>query len=175
MERLCLTAGPGALCEQLAAARFRMTEATQQVWALSKSGAEVFAQADKGDEVGRELAQVQAALRPGTRFAGSQAREWLEGREAALAAELRELRRNQGVAAKLAGDASTIVTQMESLVTQAAELISSGSSSELTDLALHLRTLASAIQDARDAGAPAAGAGSEGPDDTSGAGPGHPV
>ncbi len=175
MDRLCSAAGTGPLSDQLAAARFRMTEATEQVWALSKSGAEVFAQAAKVGEIGRELAQVQAGLRPGARSTGGSTREWLEGREAALAAELRELRRTQGVAAKLAGDASAIVTQMESLVTQAAELISNGSPSELADLALHLRALGSAMQDAMEAGAAPAAGGSEPPAGPPGAGPGYPV
>jgi hypothetical protein len=155
IDRLLSGRETGPLLDQLSSARLQMSEALDQVWALSKTSAEVFAQAARADEVGRQLAQVQAGLRPGAGSGdGATTAQWLSEREAALAAELRELRRTQGVAARLAGGVSAIVIQMESLVTTAAELLASGSPPpELSELTIRLQTLAGAMEDARQTGA----------------------
>lgn len=146
MERLGATLAPGPLSGQLRSALRKVEACAEQVWDLARSGSEVSEQAARTRDVAGQLAQVQAGMR--ATVPGAPSAEWLAGREATLAAELRELRRTEAVAANLAGGVSEMVVQLEALVTRAAELVAAGViGPDLDEVSSRLQGLAEALRE----------------------------
>ncbi len=98
--------------------------------------------------MGEELTQVQSAL---SRTSGA-GRSQLESREAALASELRSLRRMETASTQLAARLAELTAQLESLVTDAAQLVAStgeAAAADLSSLSSELTSLSNALDETK--------------------------
>jgi hypothetical protein len=138
----------GPVADYLANAGARVAAAVEEHWALARSGAALDGPPGRGTKVGEELSQVQQAL---SRARGAD-RSQLESREAALASELRSLRRMETVRTQLAARLAELTAQLESLVADAAQLVAStgeAAAADLSSLSSELTSLSNALDETK--------------------------
>jgi hypothetical protein len=137
----------GPVADYLASAGARVDIAVEEHWALARSGASLDGPPGRGAKVGEELSQVQSAL---SRTGGAD-RSQLESREAALASELRSLRRMETASTQLAARLAALTAQLESLVADAGQLVASTgeAAADLTSLSSELTSLSSALDETK--------------------------
>lgn len=110
---------PGAVSDYLVVNLPKVEQAVQDQWALARSGAALGPAQGEAQKVARELTEAEAAL---DGAAGADRRP-LAAREASLAAHLRSLRQREAVSADISARLSAAVSQLESLVAMAGELV----------------------------------------------------
>jgi hypothetical protein len=138
---------PGAVADYLAGAVGKVDGAVEEGWALGRSGASLSGPPGRADQLARELDQVHATLAR----AAAEDRAQLESREAALASELRALRRTEAVGAQLSARLSELSAQLEGVVASAGQLVAGAGAAgtDLSSLSSELGSLNKALDEAR--------------------------
>ena len=138
---------PGVVADYLAGTIGKVDSAVEQEWALARSGASLSGPPGRADQLARELDQAHASLST----VGAGDREQLESREAALASELRSLRRMGTVSAQLSARLSELSAQLEEVVASSGQLVAGagGAGDDLSSLSSELESLTKALDEAR--------------------------
>jgi hypothetical protein len=138
---------PGVVADYLSGAIPKVDSAVEEAWVLARSGASLSGPPGRAEQITRELDQVHAA-RP---RAGPPERAQLDSREAALASELRSLRRTGSVSAQLSARLSELSTQLEGVVASSGQLVAGAGAAgaDLSSLSSELGSLSKALDEAR--------------------------
>jgi peptidoglycan hydrolase CwlO-like protein len=131
----------------MAGAVAKVDAAVEEQWALARSGAALAAPTARVAKVAEELNDVQGSLRA----TDGADKAVLAGREEALAAELRSLRRTESVSTQISARLSTLCAQLEALVASAGELVASAGTAgdDLDSLGSELASLTGALDEAK--------------------------
>ena len=138
---------PGPVADYLTGATARVDAAVEEHWALAQSGAALAGPPGRAEKVAEELGQVQRALS----IASAAERAELQGRESALASELRSLRHLESVSAQMSSRLSDLTVQLVSLVADAGELVAmaGAAGADLSSLSSELTSLTRSLDEAR--------------------------
>jgi hypothetical protein len=138
---------PGPVADYLATSVAKVEAATEEHWALAKSGAGLVDPPGRTDKAAKDLETVQAELV----HAHGANRSQLESREAELASQLRSFRHLESVSAQISRHLSELSAQLEGVVASAGVLVASAGAAgaDLSSLSSELSSLTGALDEAR--------------------------
>lgn len=138
---------PGPVADYLSASLPKLDAAVHDQWSLARSGAALSGAPGRPQKVADELEEAQRALR---HVSGADRRQ-LEVKESALASQLRSLRQMEAVGTEISARLSALVSQLESVVASAGELVATASASGagLYALSAELDALVRALDEAK--------------------------
>ena len=146
-RQLAADCPPGPVADYLANSVAKVDAATEEHWALAKSGAGLVDPPGRTEGAAKALEEVQAELLQ----ARGANRAQLESREAELASQLRSFRHLESVSAQISSHLSELSAQLEGVVASAGELVASAGAAgaDLSTLSSELSSLTGALDEAR--------------------------
>ena len=146
-RQLAADCPPGPVADYLANSVAKVDAATEEHWALAKSGAGLVDPPGRTEGAAKALEEVQAELLQ----ARGANRARLESREGELASQLRSFRHLESVSAQISNHLSELSSQLEGVVASAGELVASAGAAgaDLSTLSSELSSLTGALDEAR--------------------------
>ena len=128
-RQLAADCPPGPVADYLANSVAKVDSATEEHWALAKSGAGLVDPPGRTEGAAKALEEVQAELLQ----ARGANRARLESREGELASQLRSFRNLESVSAQISNHLSELSSQLEGVVASAGELVASAGAAGALD------------------------------------------
>ena len=146
-RQLAADCPPGPVADYLANSVAKVDAATEEHWALAKSGAGLVDPPGRTERAAKALEEVQAEPAGGPRCQPCP----LESREGELASQLRSFRHLESVSAQISNHLSELSAQLEGVVASAGELVASAGAAgaDLSTLSSELSSLTGALDEAR--------------------------